>query len=291
MDDIIVVFCDTYLSDEYKAEVFRSFQLFDFFEYRQASQGFIDILNDANNISSDDLKDRFTQELHDKLDFMLNEHTVKLTDEATIHEKNELLYAFGLIQHLEDYTGVIRILESFEDNETQLSLILEDLCVLDQTQIMMIVESFQPKILATLKAFIYQKESEETTIDDRDAKILRNLRQFFGVHGKDNIAYKLIEANMLVGARFTTYLPYVEGNLVEENNDATALNILSLIYMSIDGFNNPLLMYRKYSYQLLHDLNKVSAIEVLVMRLMAKFNEAKDVQNEKDRLSQTSHKS
>lgn len=289
MDKLIIDFITAYFTYDLQVEIYRSFRLLNDYEYNDAFAGFVDIINNESYVSAEDMKDQFIIELNSKLNFILKEHTIELTNEATIFDKNEILVAFLLIQDLEDYTGIISLLESFESKEEKLSLILSDLTMLDQAKVLELVVSFSDTMLDTLKQFIYEIENNKPEKANGSKFItINNLKQLFSCLGKDNLGYLLAKSGVIVGERFETYLPYTDKDLVANTDEQTALNILSLIYMSSDGINNPLLLYRKYSFQILQDLNKVSRIEVLVVSMVNKLNEFKKALHEKDRLSQTS---
>ena len=288
MDEIIQVFIDTYLHDDIQTEVRRSFDLFDFYDYKQAYSSFIDILTDETNQSKDDMRDNFINELNIKLNYVLEQHTIVTTHGTTIHEKNELLLALAHIQDLKDYTPIIRVLESLESNEEQLANILADLSMLEESKILNILDNFSPTILKRLRDFIYAKEKEVIEEDLTKDAVLANLKDFNQLFGEDNVGVTMLTDGVLTGARYETYLPYMEDELVVENDLATAKNILSTIYMSSDGYNSPLLVYRKYSYRLIQDLNKVSRVEVLILDMIAKITELQGARNEQARISQAS---
>lgn len=289
MDELISAFLDNYLTDEFREEVLRSFDLFDFYEYHQAYSGFIDLLTDQSNMSSDDLKDRFIIELNSKLDYILEQHTIILIDTATTHQRNEILTSLAHIQKLEDYTGIIRLLESFTDDHETLAIILSDSTLLSSEDIMSIVKEFNPSMLQTLKTYIYQKEEETTVSEELNLNLIDNFKIFCKYTGNNTLGAEFLKNSVLIGDRFSTYLPYAQDSLVVSTDiEVTSLNILSLILLSIDGYNSPLLVYRKYSYQILNDLNMVSKVEIKILDHIAKYSEYKKAYFEKNRLSQTS---
>jgi hypothetical protein len=286
MDEMIVSFIDNYFSDEAREDIYKSFSLFDLFEHQNAYSGFVDIITNASYVTSDSLKDCFVNELNKQLDYVLKEHTVILVPDATIEQKNAILHAFGLLQYLEDYTSIILTLESLTTDEEQLSSILSGLSGLDEMTIISIVEFFDPDILQQLKKFIYIKESEEKMEVNSD--LIHNLKVFFKLNNREYLGVHLLKNNVLLGAKFESYLQYFENEITVGTPEEVALNILSIIYMSEDGYKEPLLTYREHSLQLLHDVNKVSAVEVLIIKLVNSLEEYKKALNEKNRISSTS---
>ena len=288
MNDLIDLYVDTYLSEELQEEVHRSFNLFTFYEHNTAYEGLIDILNDASNQTTDTTQDLFMKELHRQLDFMLQEHTIVMTEETSLYQKNEILLALAHIQELEDYTPIIVTLESSMEYDEQLSVILEDMTMLDQATILSIVEDFSPKFLSLLKEFIYIKEENVPQVNRSAKPIVDRYRHFTAALGETGLGVNMIDNGMLLGQRFVDYLTFVEKDMITDNDEQTAMNILSVIYLSSDGVNSPFLVYRKYSYRLLQDLNRVSKIEVLILGMIAKLTEYKKALDEQARLSQTS---
>lgn len=288
MDDLISEFISENFSYEAQDEIKRSFGLFDSFEHDTAYQGFIDMIMNESNLDRNSMVDMFNSELHTQLNFILTHHSVTMIDTSTIYEKNEILSAFSNFQYLEDYTSIIRTLENLDADEVQLSSILTDLCMLDQFKIMELIQAFNPRLLKTMKKFIYKKEeSDKKEGFDNDPKLLKNLKLFNKVFGAENLGAQLVRGQLIVGEKFETYINYIQESVIGVNDTLTATNILSTIYLSSDGFNSPLLVYRKYSYELLQDLDKVGKIETQILSLIATMEEHRNAEAERARNTQT----
>lgn len=285
MDELIDSFLESYFTDEFIVEVKRSFSLFDFFEYNQAFAGFVDIISEQGNVTTDDLKDRFVIELQTKLDYILTQHEVKLVEDTTVYQKNEIILALAHLQNLEDYTGIIRCLESNRSDEEQFATIISDTSMLSIEEVLTVLEYINPSTLETLKEFIYAKENEQEQSNVIPVDLLTNFKLFHGLNGKNTLGAQLVENGVLMGSRFETYLDYISTDIVTTDINQTALNILSSIYLSIDGYNSPLLVYRKHSFKFIQDLIKTGAVETAILSLIANFSEYKEVQIEKARLS------
>lgn len=291
MDELLDVFLDAYASAELKEEIARSFSLFDFFEYKQANSLLVDVVVNGDQ-RSDSTFDVFMQQLNTCLDFVLQAHTLTMTEEATVYQKNEILTALASLQKLEDYTGIIRTLESLEPNDEQLSLILSEQCQLDQGQILTLIESYNPSVLVKLKNYIYAFESEMIAhVPEGFDKMIKAFIQVFEkpeAIASDNFNYLgsiFYTNNIVLNMEFSDYLPFVEDNFNPTQEEDTALQLLSVILLSSDGQASPLDTYRKYSFQLLQDLNKTSSIETYFVKNLAHLNEYLKVQDEKARLS------
>lgn len=292
MNDLFEVFLDAHTTPELKEEIARSFSLFDYFEYNSAYSTLNDIIFNASNENASEAYDQFVLKVNESLDYILLEHTITTTAETTLFQKNEIVTALANIQKLEDYTAIIRTLESFESPEVQLSIILEDLTELDQAQLLTAVESFNPSVLNKLKQFIYEREYTE--IQQVPQKFRDMIKAFVELFEKpENIqagVYQYLGSifltnNIVLNMPFEKYLPFLEGNLNVTNEPETANHILSVILLSEDGQASPLDVYRQYSLELLQDLNKASSIETHLVRSLSKLNEYLKVKDEKARLS------
>lgn len=291
MDELLDVFLDAYASAELKEEIARSFSLFDFFEYKQANSLLLDVVINGDQ-RSDSKFDLFIKQLNNCLNFVLQVHTLTLIEEATLYQKNEILTALASLQKLEDYTGIIRTLESLEPNDHQLSLILSEQCQLDQGQILTLIESYNPSVLSKLKNYIYAFESEMLThVPEGFDKMIKAFIQVFEkpeAIANDSFNYLgsfFYTNNIVLNMEFNSYLPFVEDNFNSTQEEETSLQLLSVILLSSDGQASPLDTYRKYSFQLLQDLNKTSSIETYFVKNLAHLNEYLKVQDEKARLS------
>jgi hypothetical protein len=278
MDELIASFINVTYTTELKNEIRRSFQLADLFQYKYLSINLLDLLTIAYENDSNMLADRFILTLHAGLDYILNEHNITLTEDTSIRTKNEILSALNVVQDLEDYTSIICILESFEDDAVKLSTVISDLCVLDVTDVMVSLESFDDSILTTLKDYIYGKESTvHETITDDVTGYIDNLKVFISLYGDETIGSKFIEGGFSLGEPIEVYLGFLEADFTNITDDKTvAMHVLSLIYMSQGSLSNPIDVYREHSAMLLKDLSRVSAIEVMILDMISKVEEVKN---------------
>lgn len=273
MDNDILNFIDDYFHFELKQEILRSFNLLESFKVNIIYEDFVDILSQHGFKSNDYLRDAFVRKLTDKLIFILNEHTIKVNDDLDVFQLNELVSSLLLIQDLEDYTGIIRVLESFEQDEEKLSLILSDLCALDQTDILLSLESFNPVILTKLKEFIYSKEKEEEK-EIQPEDFTNNLKHFFILYSDETLG-RILSRDIYLGLSFENYINYIDPFILKLDDASLALNLLSVLMLSTDGQIDPINIYRKYSLAIVQDMNRVANVEVHLMKFLSQYLEYK----------------
>lgn len=275
MDELIVAFMNNHYTEELKHDIYVSFGLFDAFEYRDVYSEFIDIILQQDVLPNEQLMDMFIVKLNDKLDYVLNQHTIAVTETTTIQQKNEILSGLHLLLDLEDYSPVILTLESFKDDYEKIASILSDLCLLSEEDLLTLISRIESSALDQLKDYIYAKEASKPMMIEDHSIHIQYLTIFQQAYGTNNLGSILINNHMMVGQRFEVYLPFAEDSIVAALDEQTALNFLSLLYMSSDGINNPLLVFSKYSFQILHDLNLISRIEQVLITMVNKVNEIK----------------
>lgn len=286
MDELVKAFIETYFTDEMKLAIYDSFDTFSKFGLGDVDSNLIDIISDEGYESTENMQDAFLAEINAKLDFILNEHTIKLRSEATIDDRLQILTGLHLVQDLENYTSIITLLESLEDDHYILASILEELTNVDKGHILSVIEFFNPEILIKLKEYIYTKESPETS--QCNMTVYETIKQFFKFNNQESLGTILIKARAELGLEFSSYFPLIKEDIISLDNKQTALNFLSVLMISKDGQISPIELYREYSSSVFQDINLISNIEVILIGIYNSFIEYQKVQDEKTRLSKIS---
>lgn len=277
MDELIASFINVNYTYELKEEIIKSLQLAESFSYKYMQDNMMDILMSTVDNSNDMLVDRFIIQLHKDLDYILEQHTLVLDENTSIQVKNKILQALCLLQDLEDYTGVICMLESFEDPTVKLASTIADTVGMEVTDVLIAIESFDDEILDKLKDYIYARETQDFSAVDIDLNpYIENLEAFFQVYGNENVAARFIEGNFRLAEDFDVYLGYIDGDLAEMEDKSLATNLLSIIYMSFGSLNNPIDIYRQHSAEIVKELNRISKIESMIIQMIGQVNEYKN---------------
>lgn len=285
MNDLISEFIAQQFTPEAIEDVKRSFDLFEVFNSRDHEEKLIDVLADSN-ITAIEQKDGVMRVLHELADNILLAHTIKTYDDTSLFTKNEIMSSMFLVQHLEDSSPFQIALESNENDEEILAFIVSELSALTTVDVMTAIADFRPTILKTLKQYLSSKELEqEVPRVDKYIKMLKDLKDFS--KKDDLIGLKLIQSGMLLGQNIETYASFVQG-IDTANADDLAWNILSLLYMTPEGFNSPILAYRKYSHIFFDNINVIGTVENKLAMHLDKFNEYQKVLHETTRVSQAS---
>ncbi|HXQ32678.1 MAG TPA: hypothetical protein VN843_01525 [Anaerolineales bacterium] len=288
MDELIEDFITSVFTPEFVILIRKAFSLFEAFEHQNAYSG----MNDAiMNESISDVHERsshFSVELCHQLDYILNQHLITLTDIATVSDRVQILDALYRLQHLEDYTGITLILTTDDDEIDKFSRILEELTGFDQGYLLTILQSVDARTLELLERYIHSKEShvpEEPVNPD----IIERIKLFSELFGQESIGCILLEAGMILGLPIKLYLPFVQENLVVQNNhEKTSMNVLSVIYISNTEEHLVIETYRAIAEGLFNSLDEVGKVEGFLVRLLSQVSELRKIKHEKIRLSQES---
>ena len=282
MDNSVAVYISEVFSPEQRDDILTSFDLYEDFELQNYDEDFIELIMMMSYDTTENTFDTFQSVVHKKLDYIVNEHRVKLIPGVSLYKKNEILKGLSRLLTLEDYTPVLTMLETLETTEIKFANILSDLTSLDEVDILEIVEYVSPVTLVSLKSYATTKE----TVSDADVnyELMSRASAFFKCFEQDTIGKQLAPVSLL-GQTFKDYLAFVKEELITDDNHLTVLNILSVLILSSDGYKDLLTGYRNNSNLLFDDIRKASLLEELVIKYNGQFNEYWSIQIEKNRLS------
>lgn len=288
MDELIREFIERTFIDEMKMDLYDVFSLFDKFQYKDTDDSLLNILTQESIMSSDDLQDGFISSINEKLDYLLEQHTVKLIDGVSIHNKIQILTALFTVQDLEDYTPISNILEDLEEDDNfKFASIVAILSSLENTYAMELIDSIHCDLLSRLKEYICSKEKEIELISNRE--FINTIKQFFSyIKTTSSTGSEILKARFKLGETFCTYLTFVKEDIIALDIKQTATNFLSVLMLSSDGQKSPLLTYREHSQEVLDDLNLISKVEIDLSNIYSGFLEYKRIKDEEIRLSQVS---
>ena len=287
-ENILEAYITTHYTEETQDDIFAAFSLFDFFGFDTAFTPLYDCLFDSTDKDPMSTSDEFLRLVCTNLDEVLSQHLVKLNDSATLHDRIQICRGLGHLQRLVDYTPIIGRLESLEPDEVQFALIVAHVTEYDETRVLELLESVETQTLRRLRDFIYEKENAVIEVDVSREQIVKQVRDFKNACG-ECLASHMLASGVLPGASFTTYMGLVDKkDIVKADLVETARNILSLVYLTTEGMNSALLVYRKYGFQLLEDLNLVAKVEVQVIALISKMLEYRKVNHETPGIPQAS---
>jgi hypothetical protein len=286
MNELISEFITNYFTEEVIDDIRQAYDLFTVFNNQDHEEKIIDALTDSN-LPGIDQKDVVLKIIHATADTILEAHTIKTYDDVCLSVKNKILTALFLIQHLENSTPFLIALESQDNEEETLAFIISELTNIEPSDVMLAVADFRPSLLTNLKKYLesLQNDSEQTEPISKYITMLKELKE----HTKqdDLIGLKLTESGMLLGQKLFTYSSFIS-DIPVSTVDNLGLQILSLIFMTAEGLNNPIVTYQRNSHLFFDDVLMMGKVENSISGHLANFNEYRKALYEKNRLSEVS---
>lgn len=284
MIDAIMLFAEDTFADEVVDNIRKSFSLFEAYDYQDAYQGMYEIATDESSTTIDSRMSLFIIELCSQLDFIVKQHLILVDDDTTLKQRLVLLDALYRLQHLESYAAIDAILGSEQDPIDKMSLILEDLTEYDQGYFLTILKEVDRRSIFLLEKFVETKLSPEET-KPVDKKLIERIKLFNHTLGKENIGCAMVEAGMAVGYPFDVYLPFISNDILDDSDEVTALNILSVLYITDTQYGQMVQVFREVADKLM-PIDKVGNVEGYIFKFLSRLDDQQKVQNEQNRISQ-----
>jgi hypothetical protein len=278
METNINDYIGTRFTPELAAVLRISFNLFELFEYPDYDLEFENMLSISSSLSSDDLQDKFIAEVNKYLNFILSTHKITLDDDTTLHQKNEVVYALYLLQHIDDYETPVRILESSLTDEEKIAEILSQNCTLSSDMIFSLIADINSELIVYLEKYLYDglSQQSEELVDDEKRKILNNLKLFNKFTGNNNnVGSVLVNSGAKPNYRLKIYLPFVKEVFKDKVAEEMVVHLFSLLMLAKETKDNVILGYREFNSLFFNDLNDISKMDNALVNLSMQFDKFK----------------
>ena len=268
---------------ELEEDISVAFQLLYAFELPDPEIDFLNLITSDSYLDSNDMQDQFTLILHSKLDYLLSQHKLTLTDTSSLYIKTQILAACYALMYLEDYTHILITLESELSDLEKLSAILSEHSVLSETDVLTSVTNVDPTFLSTLATYAYSKADEAiTTEEELSTEIIENTKLLKQLVNFETLGYLLLKDRVTTNLSLENYINFIGGpeTIPNPSLDVYATHIFSILLLTKNNLNGILLTYRKYSHLLVTDPNLTTAVDVKLIELIAKLTDYKKAHEE-----------
>lgn len=269
-------FVETYFIEFTKDDIRESFKILDLTDVDYVD-AFMTLLMTQGDLSSSEITDLFMKTLNTFLDTLLVEHSIVLTPNTTVNFKNKVLKSIIDLPYYENVDEIDAIISSQDEPNYKLSELIDlvsDLSVMDIfTQIDSVNPSLFVKLSETINSNdikIDQNEMAKQTAVITIVNKLKKIKEF--TQYSKAVGFTLVNNNIVLGSSFDKYTPYADKHFEFLSLDDIAIEVFVLLTMSEEGFNNPLLTFRKYSTNLFSDLDKVTKIDIKLNNLIMQFD-------------------
>lgn len=273
MDDIIDTYIQGKFSPEMAEEIYQCFGIFRIFNYLDPIDRINELLLRESVIDPDSIQDTFTVILDDAQDYLLDKHTIVVSEDASLSLKNAMLRALFQLQSLEDPLPVLRIIESMATDEEKFARIFEHMTTIPGIEFLSVFTQVRPSALRLLSELLYSQENNQSTGSPAMEALRKNLIAYKAVFGVNAAVRTILDADVIIGEKFELYLPIFQ-DLREEITDEQMLleTLLFLLLYSEDGSNASIAVFEQYADQIVTDLNDSVRISRALTSMVTKIN-------------------
>lgn len=292
MNDLVPGYIEDNYTQELAYELLRTLQVFDYFNYTAIYEKLNNLIMDSYNADKAQTNDLILLNIKEGQDFIFNAHSIKVSEQATITERTELLIALALLMRLEDYEPIITALYSDASDMEILCSIITDISVFDEVQFYSIVDDFDPELLNTLKKYAEGKTVKEDVSDlgRERISIIDNLKVFKELYG-EALGTMMLSTGTFVGAKFHVYYPFIKDIvIVKDSPEESAKNMLSALLISSNGNNAPIITYKKNVDRFTDNLELIRKMEPIIVKMIGEMENYKRAKYEQSRLPKASDK-
>lgn len=269
-------FVETYFIEFTKEDIKESFKILDLTDV-EYTDAFMALLMTQGELGTSEITDLFTKTLNTFLDALLIEHSIVLRSDSTISFKNNIIKSIIDLPYYENVDEIDAIISSQDEPNYKLSELIDlvsDLTIMDIfTQIESVNPSLFIKLSETINSSDIKIDKNGLAQQDTVIAIVNKLKKIkeFTKYFKA-VGFTLVNNNIVLGSSFDKYASYADKHFEFLSLDDIAVEVFVLLTMSEEGFNNPLLTFRKYSTNLFSDLDKVTKVDIKLNNLIMQFD-------------------
>lgn len=279
MTDEISVFVEFAYVGQKQTDVVYSLDILDKVSQYGYLDNFTQILLGSPDATMTDLADRFFLELDNVQRDLLYKQNIVLTREAEFHNATLMLEGFVNFQNLADYTDISRFLET-DLNYTEMMLeIFSNLTTLSKDVIFSICSEFKPDLKKALADYIRDKtksSSDITPMTVEQREIIENFKLFRRyLNGKYCLGMQLVDSGYIPGFTIKDIMGLLYGGITNTDPKKTALDIMSVLYLCIDGYKDVSRVYKRLATDIMDGIGNRVAIDTIVTTAILEFDQFK----------------
>lgn len=265
---------------ELQKTIFNSFTILELFGINFYEDKYVDLIQREDTIDRDNKRDNFIQLLRQDIANVIREHYIYLDydSEPELYELNEIANFLYMIQNREDYTEVSYRLHSDDSSRNIVIDLIEQLTTTSKVRLMEIIDHVEDTLVEALKGFT-ESRMTDTTPEQLNQTRLKYIQTFFNFienteclgltlyqRGYTNLT--LTELNDILTFSIASHID----NHLQYNTAQAALDTLSLLIVTKDDYDIPVLKFNKNTSIFTHKLENVTRLSHLILNMLNDFN-------------------
>lgn len=272
LDDDVVEYIASNYTHELGDELLRGLELLHMFGINEITEGsIVSIIASTQIEESDVVRDSVVHQVIAAIRQIATEHGLELQPNAGLYFLNEVVSAIYLLQQLNDYTTISTILESSDDDDDKIAQVVSSLSTLTAVEVRSEIVAVDQRLIAAIQAYIDQKTP--SVVNEPNHLLIQKYRDFRKWIGETGcLGVRLLANDVAIGLPLESYIHYIK--LPEKDTSGQlALDVLSVLLLASDGYELPMIAYRKISGHLATDLDQLSRLETTMLRINLDFEE------------------
>lgn len=229
------------------------------------------LMDDSDGLDS--TEDRFISMMGNNLDYLFLLHGVTINQETSIGEQIQLIKDIVNIEDYGDYSAIMRAVESSADPVETLSAVIEITTTnpngFAKSRLYTILEEVKPDLIDVIKELASKHDDEDEERSETDPALVNNLKRFLVyMENVETLGRTLATKGIPLGAPFEKYIQFIPAEVTQSKDyKLVARELLSVLFMGIDSYTNPVKFFRDNSQLIFDDLTTITKVDTELVRL------------------------
>lgn len=273
MDDLIITYITSSYNPDMQSVLIDALKILDQVEYIDHLDKLNELIMSEQIIHDIDINLGVIGLIQEAINVVLKMHTISCNSDTTLSVRVDILNALIEVQSLLDYRPLLNYLRSDASDDDKLIEVIQATTMLTEIQICDAISDYDSKILLHLTELLEKREeTNELSITPEDielqASLIKKLHVFSeSLNDYTMLGNALIQAGFMIGKPIANYMPFVKEYWSQFPTDTIAKQIMSLILISQEGLDNPLMVFRKHSTAFTSDPSYILKLDTEISNL------------------------
>lgn len=273
MDELITTYISTSYNADMQSVLIDALRLLDSVEYIEHLDSLNDLIMSEQIIHDIDINLGVISIIQRSIDVVLKMHTITCNTDTPLFVRVDILNSLLEVQGLLDYQTLLNYLRSDASDDDKLISVIQATSILTEIQICDAISQYDNKILHHLTTLLEKREEASQLSDtpeeiDLQTRLIKRLHIFSeALDDYTMLGNALINAGFMIGKPIMNYMPFVKEYWSQFPSDTIAKQITSLILISREGLDNPLMVFRKHSSAFTSDPNYILKLDTEISNL------------------------
>lgn len=290
LSDLLVYYIEYTFHEVKKKVIYSSFAMLEMFGVQFYEDKFVDLLSRRDDIDNNTKMDNFVALLQRDVYEVIQAHGIELQAGTSLRECNCVLNFLYLVQNLDDYDQITSVLYSDLPERQIVSHLIQKLTPMSLVECMEAIESVSPGLIESLKKLI-EDRSPSTEEVDIDLAHRKHLQAFFDFTGKTECLGMSLYEKGFVTLTLQELIDLVPmsvdehiDNLMLTNVPQATLDVLSLLVITKDNYQNPLEKFNQNTHLLSSKPENVTRLGNTLKHMLTDFDQFMEMIRQKEKL-------